>query len=165
MSRRSERVAAEIQRALQKVFAKGLSDPRINGLITITSVKADEDLRTANVLLSVMPYEHAELTLHGLRAASKHIRHLIADDLVLPQTPHLRFKLDANAGKQADIFSALAKVRAELDDAEPENAASENAVPDETEQAGTPTDASHESQASAPTTTGGSSQDAQGGNP
>lgn len=117
MSRRSDRVAAEIQRSLQKVFSKGLSDPRIRGLITITSVKADDDLRTANVLLSVMPSEHSELTLHGLRAAAKHIRHLIADDLILPQTPYLRFKLDSNAGKQADVFSALAKVRAELDDA------------------------------------------------
>ncbi len=118
MSRRSERVAAEIKRSLQKVFSKGLSDPRIRGLITITSVKSDEDLRVANITFSVMPSEHAEITQHGLRAAAKHIRHLIADDLVLPQTPFLRFKLDSNAGKQADVFSALAKVRAELDDAD-----------------------------------------------
>ncbi len=119
MSIRTQRVASAIQRAVQKAIAKGLSDPRVRGLITITSVEVDEDLRHANLRVSVMPAEHAELTMHGLKAAAKHIRHLIADDLVLKQTPHLRFKLDTGASKQAGVFIALAQVRQELDALDP----------------------------------------------
>ncbi len=137
MSIRTQRVASAIQRAVQKAIAKGLSDPRVRGLITITSVEVDEDLRHANLRVSVMPAEHAELTMHGLKAAAKHIRHLIADDLVLKQTPHLRFKLDAGASKQAGVFIALAQVRQELDALEPaSDHAGETPEPDATEAPG-----------------------------
>ncbi len=118
MSIRSQRVASSIQRLVQQAIGKGLNDPRIRGLITVTHVNVDDDLRNANIRVSVMPHEHGELTLHGLKAAARHIRHTIADDLVLPQTPHLHFKLDTGAAKQADIFSALAKVRTELEESE-----------------------------------------------
>lgn len=115
MSVRTERVGAMIQRAVQDVLVRGLSDPRVRGLITVTGVVVSEDLRQATVRVSVLPAEHAELTMHGLRAASAHVRHRIADAIALPDTPRLLFKLDRGAREQAGVLAALAKVRAEQD--------------------------------------------------
>lgn len=116
MSKRSDRIASSIRRSVQGAIAKGMSDPRIRGLITVTRVEIGEDLKRATVFVSVLPADKGDLTMHGLRAAAKHIRHQIADDLVLPNTPELVFKLDQGAKQQAEVMAALARVRAEMTD-------------------------------------------------
>lgn len=117
MSVRTQRVGALIQEAVQAVLVRGLADPRVRGLITVTGVVVSDDLRQATVRVSVLPAEHAELTLHGLRAASAHIRHKIADAIALPETPRLLFKIDRGAREQAGVLAALARVRAEQEEA------------------------------------------------
>lgn len=109
MSQRSDQVAGLLRESIQKVIAKGLHDPRVKGLITVTRVTVSEDLRSATVYISVMPESDRELTLHGLRAASKHIRHQISDSLALRRVPDLLFKPDAAAARQAAVLDALAK--------------------------------------------------------
>lgn len=115
MSQRSDQIAGLVREAIQKVIAKGLHDPRIRGLITVTRVTLSEDLRSATVYISVMPDTHRELTMHGLRAAAKHIRHAISDQLALRRTPDLLFKTDAKAARQTAVLDALAKVATEPD--------------------------------------------------
>lgn len=115
MSRRSDRIASSIHRAVQAVLAKGLSDPRVRGLITVTRVEVPEDLKQASIHISILPAEHGELTMHGLRAASRHIRHQIADQLVMPNTPQLIFKHDVSTRQQAEVLGAIARARAELE--------------------------------------------------
>lgn len=113
MSRRAEQIAALLRTALQEVFARGFQDPRIRGLITITSVTLSEDLRSATVMISVLPEERQELTMHGLSAAARHIRHQVSDKIDLRYTPDLYFRLDTSLKKQAGVFEALAKVAQE----------------------------------------------------
>lgn len=115
MSRRSDRIASSIHRAVQAVLAKGLSDPRVRGLITVTRVEVPEDLKQASIHISILPAEHGELTMHGLRAAARHIRHQIADQLVMPNTPQLIFKHDVSTRQQAEVLGAIARARAELE--------------------------------------------------
>lgn len=110
MSQRSDQVAGLLREAIQKVIAKGLHDPRVKGLITVTRITVSEDLRSATIYVSVMPESARDLTMHGLRAASKHIRHQISDSLALRRIPDLLFKPDAAAARQAGVFDALAKV-------------------------------------------------------
>jgi ribosome-binding factor A len=97
------------------VLAKGLSDPRVRGLITVTRVEVPEDLKQASIHISVLPAENGELTMHGLRAAARHIRHQIADQLVMPNTPMLVFKHDVSTRQQAEVLGAIARARAELE--------------------------------------------------
>ncbi len=118
MTLRTERVASLVQGAVQQVLARGLSDPRVRGLVTVTGVVVSQDLKHATVRISVMPAEHADLTLHGLKAASRHIRHKIADAVALPDAPRLTFKLDRGASHQAGVLEALARVRAEEESAD-----------------------------------------------
>ncbi|MEL6311612.1 MAG: 30S ribosome-binding factor RbfA [Planctomycetota bacterium] len=110
MSQRSDQVAGLLREAIQKVISKGLHDPRVKGLITVTRVTVSEDLRSATVYISVMPDQHRDLTMHGLVAASKHIRHEISNQLALRKTPELLFKPDVKAARQAAVLDALSKV-------------------------------------------------------
>ena len=74
MTQRTEQVAATLKRAIQDVIVRGISDPRVKGLISITKIDVSPDLADASVFCSVMPQEHEELTMHGLTSASKWIR-------------------------------------------------------------------------------------------
>lgn len=113
MSRRAEQIASMLRTAVQEVIARGFQDPRIRGLITITDLTVSPDLKAATILVSIMPKDRQELTMHGLRAASMHIRHQVSDKLDMRVTPDLHFKLDTSLKKQAGVFEALAKIAEE----------------------------------------------------
>lgn len=109
MTQRTDQIAGLLREAVQKVIAKGLHDPRVRGLITVTRVTVSEDLQSATVYISVMPDTARDLTMHGLRAAAKHIRHAASDQLALRRTPDLLFKPDVAAARQASVLDAIAK--------------------------------------------------------
>jgi len=113
MSHRPEQVASVIRREVQRVLAEGLSDPRLAPIITVTKVEVGRDLRNATVYVSALPAEKRGVTLHGLRAATRHVRHRIADAVALARTPELHFKLDAGAQNQAEVMRALAELETE----------------------------------------------------
>ncbi len=119
MTRRAEQFAASLQGALQETLSRGMQDPRISGLITVMSVKLTDDLKTAFVHVSILPADRQELTMHGLKSASRHIRHQVGDLLDSRQVPELVFKLDGSLKKQAGVMEALAKARAEQESRPP----------------------------------------------
>lgn len=113
MSRRSEQVAATIRRELQGVLARGLADPRITGLVTVTAVRVTGDLKTAHVLVSVMPAERTKATLAGLRAAAAHLRHELGDAVAIRVMPRLVFEHDESVKRHAEVLAAIARASAE----------------------------------------------------
>jgi ribosome-binding factor A len=113
MSRRSEQIAAEIHRGVQGAIDRGLQDPRVSGMVTVTAVEVTEDLKTAHLRVSVLPADRQELTLHGLRAAAPHLRHLVGDQIRIRQMPELVFRLDSSLKKQAAVMDAIARATAE----------------------------------------------------
>ena len=115
MSRRTQRVSSELRGAIQKVIAKGLSDPRIRGLVTITNVRITDDLQQARVGVSVYPEQKEALTLHGLQSAARHIRREAAEIMALAKMPELIFESDASIRRQSEVLGALAKVREDLE--------------------------------------------------
>ena len=127
---RRDRLASVMQRSLQRVISRGLQDPRVRGLITVTRIELHEDLKSASVYVTVLPDEHERLSLHGLQHAAKHLRHQIADDLAIPNTPHLNFRIDTPAKAQAGVLAAIAKAAAELPTESPEETPTENPTSD-----------------------------------
>lgn len=122
--RRRMQIESLLLRALQERMARGLSDPRIRGLLTITRVEASNDMKRAKVFISVMPSEHAELTLHGLRAATRKIRRDVADKVRLKDMPTLDFVYDDGLKQQMEVMSLLTRDRLErgaTEDARPEH--------------------------------------------
>ena len=108
MSRRTEKLNAEFQRAIQQVITRGLQDPRARGLITVTKVEVAKDLRDASVHVSVLPHEHEDLTLHALKDAAKHIRRQAGELVAMNRLPAFHFKLDSSLKKQAGVIRAIA---------------------------------------------------------
>ena len=128
MSTKTERLASSIEKSVQQVLARGLQDPRVRGLITVTKVDITPDSKQATIGISVLPQEQQALTVHGLRSAARHIRREVGDLIRTRTMPELRFVEDGSLKKQAVVLGELAKVREEMD-AKPE-AASDNADAD-----------------------------------
>jgi len=107
MSHRTEQITSTIQRAVQTVISRGLNDPRVRGLVSVTKVVVDDDLAKATVFISVMPAERGELTMHGLRAATKRIRRDVGGVIRLRRVPRLSFRLDDSIKRQSELEQSL----------------------------------------------------------
>ena len=113
MSRRQEQVASELRKALQTIIARGLADPRLAGLITVTEVNVSPDLKIATIGVSVLPEERQNRVFHGLRHAAPHLRRQVMDLVGFHNVPVFQFRLDTSLKKQAEVFEALGRVVAE----------------------------------------------------
>lgn len=107
MSRRREQRESVLLRAVQEVLSRGLADPRIRGLLTVTGVRLTEDGKQAFVSVSVLPEERAGLTMHGLRAATAHIRRDVMKKVRLREMPSIEFRLDERIKHQAGVLGAI----------------------------------------------------------
>ncbi len=110
MSRRTDQVASLIRRAVQSRLSRGLNDPRVRGLISVTQVTVAADLSEAVILVSIMPAEHAQLTLHGLQHAAAHLRGELGRTARLRHQPRLTFKLDDSMRHAAEAMAAIIQV-------------------------------------------------------
>ncbi len=130
MSTKIDRLASSLEKGVQQVLARGLQDPRVRGLITVTRVDVTPDSKQATIGISVLPVEHQKLTVHGLQSAARHIRREVAELIRTRTMPELRFVEDSSLKKQAEVLSTLAKVREEFDDkaeSEPEGGSAADA--------------------------------------
>ncbi|MDP7009101.1 MAG: 30S ribosome-binding factor RbfA [Phycisphaerales bacterium] len=113
MTQRTEQVAATLKRAIQDVIVRGLSDPRIKGLITVTRIDVSPDLADATVFCTITPSEHEELSLHGLSSASRWVRRKAADHIRIRRMPKLHFKLDKKLRREQDVMASIEQARIE----------------------------------------------------
>lgn len=113
MSHRKEQLASALHRAVQTVLTRGLNDPRVRGMISVTRVQVSDDKRNATIFISVMPADKADLTLHGVKAAATYIRREAGEIIDAFRMPEFTFKLDRQFQKQAETLAAIAKARAE----------------------------------------------------
>lgn len=113
MTQRSEQVATTLQRAIQSVITRGLADPRIKGLVTVTRVDVAPDFAQATVFCSVTPHDHQELSIHGMRAASTWIRRQVAEQVRFRKMPKFNFKIDDQLQRQQEVLSSIAEARRE----------------------------------------------------
>jgi ribosome-binding factor A len=136
VSHRIEQLTSAIDRAVREVFARGFSDPRISGLITVTNVRVLPDLSQAIISVSVMPSSKEQLTLHGLTAATKHIRREVGELVETRSMPHFTIRLDNSVKKEAAVLQDLERVRKDLETrppAPPVEGEEDDATPPSTE--------------------------------
>jgi ribosome-binding factor A len=113
VTKRTEQISSVIRDAVQRVISRGLQDPRVRGIITVTDVRVTPDLQDAFLMVSVLPEEHQDLTIHGLKAAAGHIRKQIGEDVTARKLPRLNFRLDERMKKEAAVLGALVRVAVE----------------------------------------------------
>lgn len=115
MSHRPDQLGSVIHRAVQSVIERGLSDPRIRGVVTVTSVRVTPDMRTATIHVVVTPDKHEALTMHGLRAAARHIRRKTGDLVALKQLPEFHFSVDEGYKRELATHEAISRAARELE--------------------------------------------------
>ena len=119
---RQQILASEIRLALQQRLARGISDPRIAGLITLTRVEVPQDLKTAKVFFSVLPDKNEPKVLAALNHAANHLRREIGTTLDTDRLPHLTFLVDLGMKNQNRVIRALGQAAAERDPTAPDPA-------------------------------------------
>lgn len=132
-TRRVEKVARMIRTAVSEVIQNRLSDPRIQGLVTVTRVEPAPDLRTARVYLSVLGVseQQQELSLRGIRHAHGYVQSYLASQMATKNCPTLRFYLDDSLKKGLAVAQLIEQVKAEYDKQEPPG---QDIEPSETEE-------------------------------
>lgn len=113
MSVHREQIESVLKRSILAVISRGLSDPRIRGMISVTDISVSPDKTQATVLISVMPKEDEQLTLHGLRNASSHIRSEVGRIVRMRRVPQLSFRVDQTLKRMSALDAELIEIRKE----------------------------------------------------
>ena len=88
--KRSDRVSQLLQRKLAMLIKEEVKDPRLPGLITISSAEVSKDLGHAKIFFTVFNGDPA--VAEGiLNAAASYLRSLVAKTLTMRTAPHLHF--------------------------------------------------------------------------
>lgn len=88
------RMSEEIKRVVGRIVAWELKDPRV-GMACVVAVDLTADLGHATIFVRVVgDEEESEETLTGLRNATGHIRHELAERCDFRYVPELSFELD-----------------------------------------------------------------------
>lgn len=112
MSRRQEQFSSVLREAVQEVLSRGVNDPRVSGLITVTEVRVAHDFADATILVSVLPAERQSLCIHGLQSAVAYIRREAGKKIQSRKLPRFHIVADDRTKKQAAVIDALLKARA-----------------------------------------------------
>lgn len=120
MNRKPAQLASIIHRAVQSVLAEGLADPRLEDvMVTVTDVNVAPDLRSATVLVSIMPDTAQSKAIHALKDAARFIRRQAAQRVSIHRMPDLFFKLDRGVKKQSEVLVTLSRLAQEREESEP----------------------------------------------
>lgn len=110
--KRPQRVAQLLHKELSALTVDGLRDPRI-GLVTITEVRLTDDLKNAQVFVSVLGDKAVQTeTLRGLSKAAGFLKREITHRLGLRFAPNLHFSYDdslARAQRLDELLHAAAR--------------------------------------------------------
>lgn len=112
MTRRTERVNDLLRDEISDLLRRGMKDPRLGGLVSITEVDTSPDLRTAKVFVSVMGSDEEKRdTFVALSAATSYFQRELRKRLTMRRTPELSFLPDGSLEHGAHILDLLAQAR------------------------------------------------------
>lgn len=110
---RPARVASEFAHELGLVLGRGLKDPRITALVTVTGAKMAPDLKDVTAYVSILGDEaQKKSTLEGLKAATPFLQGQVARNLKLRWVPHLTIRFDESVERGDRIDRLLREARA-----------------------------------------------------
>ena len=117
---KNTRINQEVQRELSTII-RGLKDPRIALMTTVTDVIVATDLKTCKAYISVLGDEQAEKdTMEGLRSAEGFIRRSLAQSLNLRHTPVVTFIADHSIAYGVHMTKMLEEVTREDNSGNPD---------------------------------------------
>ena len=112
--RRMERINGVLQKEVSDVLLFDLNDPRLAKLITVTRVKASNDLKYAKVYVSIHDdssnQDIVEEIMDVLNGASGFISKKMKGKIKFKTVPHLDFFLDNSINDGKKILDLLEQV-------------------------------------------------------
>lgn len=108
---RTDRIAAEMMREIERIIREDVSDPRTQCMFSITHVDVTRDLRYAKVYVSVFEEDKRGPMMKALQSAAGFIRHNVGRRVQLRYTPELLFELDTTIEYGVHIASLINQVR------------------------------------------------------
>lgn len=105
---RVRKVNALIQREIGEMLLKDI-DLDVDGLVTVKHVKTSDDLKYADIWVSVLPDNKSDEVLALLSMHVGHIQRLLNKTLVMKYVPYIRFKIDSSEGKAEKIYRLIKK--------------------------------------------------------
>jgi ribosome-binding factor A len=121
-------MADQVQRELADLIRQELKDPRLGGLVTISSVKVSPDMGYADIYVTVMGRELAndqnaqahQDTLDVLNGAAGFLRIELGRRIKTRITPRLRFHYDTVTAHGNYMMDLIAKAVKSDDETTPE---------------------------------------------
>jgi ribosome-binding factor A len=111
-SHRHERVGEEIAHEVNAMLAGELKDPRLEGMVVVSEVRVQPDMRHARVFIHVSGTEQEqEAAIKALHHAAGYIRRELIERLQLRRTPELHFTLDLSQEYTQRIEQLLKEVK------------------------------------------------------
>lgn len=89
-----DRINEDIKYYVSKIIREDIKNPKIQGIISITSVNTTKDLRYAKVYVSVYGTKYTHQTFNELKKSSGYIRKCLSTMLKARNIPDLVFELD-----------------------------------------------------------------------
>lgn len=107
---RRYRVADQLQRELGGLV-RSIKDPRVSGIVTISSVDVSPDLGYAKIFVTVLETDTPEETVAGLNRAVGFLRGRLGERLRLRGVPRLTFEYDPSLDRVDRVEQLLREVR------------------------------------------------------
>ena len=121
-TRRQEKVARVVKEVVSDTIAHHLSDPRIEGFVSVTKVDMAPDLRSGEVYISIFGKDEAvqNRTFAAIEHAQRRIQSFLAKRLQSRFCPVLRFYRDEGFKKTLETMNLIDQAADELYDLEQE---------------------------------------------
>ena len=117
---RKEKLESLIREVIGEILVRGLNDPRVSPLTTVTRVELSSDLTLARVYVRVHEDAATERrTMRAIRHATGFMQRTLAGQLTMRTCPQLRFEVDEAAKTAQKTIELLDKNRQELTEVAP----------------------------------------------
>ena len=115
MSRRTDRLSGLFRSELANLISSELRDPRIKGMISITSIDVSPDLEHATVYVSILAEEAKQKprSLAALNNAAPFLRRQLMARVHIRRVPTFEFEADHTIEEGARMLDLMKKVSAE----------------------------------------------------
>jgi ribosome-binding factor A len=116
-TRRQEKIARVVKETVSDIISNHLSDPRIEGFVSITRVEMGTDLRNADVYVSIFGKDQASQnkTFTAIKHAKNRIQSLLADRMHSKFCPVLHLYMDEKFKKTLETLNLIDQASGDLE--------------------------------------------------
>jgi ribosome-binding factor A len=121
-TRRQEKIARVVKETVSDVVSHHLSDPRIEGFVSITRVEMATDLRSADVYVSIFGRDQAgqKKTFDAITHAKSKIQAMLAEEMDSKFCPVLHFYMDDKFKKTLETLKLIDQASGEREKIQPD---------------------------------------------